>query len=571
MKHRLMLWCAALLALAYLMPNHYSPWLSFHGELVAALAFAPLMVWAVMRRGPWPALAVGAFALALVAVGQVVLGKIFFAGDGWMAMLYMLALALAVMAGARWADETSQTAQPMQRLDALWGALIAAAYASVAISLLQWLGIGQGGIYMADLPPGGRPFANLAQPNQLATLLLLALAAHVALFEARRLQAGVALLGVLFLVAGLALTGSRSVLLAMAWLLPAYAFMRRRCGLRTSPAAVIFVSVSFLAASALWPYLNQLLLLSSDVPTVVSRLDSPGIRTVYWLSMLDAVTRAPWSGYGWMQIGVAQTATALDYPAVYSYFYSSHNLFLDVLLWMGVPIGLSAIAGLIAWGVWQLRQCRDPLSWSALMAIGVVFSHSMVEYPLEYAYFLLPVGFLMGFLSGAHPSRMDKMAAQWAPKFRRVVLGGAAAFAFGVFAKVVVEYPFWEHDWQNMRFQEARIGEPQRDALPQHILLTQLDAFLKFSRTDAKPGLSAEELEWMRRISGRFGHASAMYRYALALALNGRPDEARTALRRLCQMQSKAMCRSAQREWGNSARGKYSKLELIPFPVIDGN
>lgn len=569
LKTRLLLWCAGLLALAYLMPNHYSPWLSFHGEVVAALAFAPLMVWAALRRGPIPALALGALALALVPVAQVVLGQVFLAGDGWMVMLYLLGFALVALAGSRLASEALQTPQTLQGLNLFWGALVLAAYVSVAIALQQWLGQGGGGIYRVDLPPGGRPFANLAQPNQLATLLLLALAAHVALFEAGRLRAGVALLGVLFLVCGLVLTGSRTVLLALVWLWPAYAFMRRRCGLRTQPAAVVGASLFFAAVSALWPFLNQMLLLSVDVPTAFNRLDSPGARTVFWTSMLDAVSRAPWQGYGWAQIGLAQTETALEYPAVHEYFYSSHNLFLDLLLWNGVPLGLSVIVGLLAWLVWQLRQCRDPLSWSAMVAIGFVFSHAMVEYPLEYAYFLLPVGFLMGILSAVHPSRADKMGEALAPKLQRVALAGVAGLALAVIVKVVVEYPVWEQDWRYLKFQEARIGEPERGELPSPILLTQLDGLMKFSRAVARPGMSGDELEWMRRVSGRFGHASGMYRYALALALNHRPVEARMALRRLCQMQSKPMCLSAQREWADMARDKYSQLAQIPFPIPD--
>ena len=556
--------------MAYLMPNHYAPWLSFHAEIVATLAFTPLMVWAAWRRGPIPVLVVGALALSLVPVVQVALGQVFLAGDGWIAMLYLVGFALAVLAGSRWVGAAQQPPQALLGLDLFWGALILAAYASMAIALKQWLDLGGSSLYMVDLPPGGRPFANLAQPNQLATLLLLALAAHVTLFEAGRLRPGIALLGVSFLVCGLVLTGSRTVFLALVWLLPAYGFMRIRCALRTRPAAVVGGSLFFVVGSALWPFLNQMLLLSSDVPMALNRLDSLRVRTIFWTSMLDAIGRAPWLGYGWAQIGQAQTDTTMDYPAVYEYFYSSHNLLLDLLLWNGVPIGLSVIVGLLAWWVWQLRQCRDPLSWSALVAIGFVFSHAMVEYPLEYAFFLLPVGFLMGILSAVHPSNVDKLAERFVPKFQHAALAGVACFTFALFLKMAVEYPIWEQDWRYLKFQEARIGKPERGELPSPILLTQLDELMKFSRTEARPEMSNDELEWMRRVSGRFGHASGMYRYALALALNHRSVEARTALSRLCQMQSKAMCISAQSNWAELTRDKYPQLAKISFPLAAG-
>ena len=41
---------------------------------------------------------------------------------------------------------------------------------SVGLALLQWLSIGLGGLWVAAIPPGARPFANLGQPNQLAML-----------------------------------------------------------------------------------------------------------------------------------------------------------------------------------------------------------------------------------------------------------------------------------------------------------------------------------------------------------------------------------------------------------------
>ena len=53
------------------------------------------------------------------------------------------------------------------------------------------------------------------------------------------------------------------------------------------------------------------------------------------MSMIDAIGRSPWAGYGWGQIGVAQTATALDYPATHEFFDSSHNLLIDLALWAG--------------------------------------------------------------------------------------------------------------------------------------------------------------------------------------------------------------------------------------------
>lgn len=562
----LLSWCALFSLLAILLPNHYPPWQSYHSEFAAAIAFLPLVMWSILRSGRLPALAAGGFLLALVPPIQLGLGIIFFAGDAWITALYLAGFAFVVVAGMRWEQQQVLTRAPLDGLTPFWIGLMLAGYVSVGIAAHQWLGMGGQGIYAADLPPGGRPFGNLAQPNLLATLLLMSIGGHIALFEGRKVGAGSAMAGVVLLILGLALTGSRSVLLALVWLVPGYALMRRRCRLRLTPAAAATVGLLFGAVTIVLPDVNQALLIAGP-PSALERIETVNVRLVYWLSMIDAIGRAPWHGYGWSQIGVAQAATALDYPATLSYFDSSHNLFLDLLLWNGLPIGLLAIAGLIAWLVSQIHLCRDASTWSALVVVGFVFSHAMVEYPLNYAFFLLPVAFLMGVLTAAHPTRADTLVVQGETPYLRALLAALTAVAFGVLVKVATEYPAWEQDWRFLRYQEARIGEPMRAELPSRVLLTQLDELMTFSRTEARPGMAATELEWMGRVSSRYGHASVMYRYALALGLNGQNDEATLVLRRLCAMHADVLCRSARQNWTEMGQGTHPQLATIPFPT----
>jgi hypothetical protein len=562
----LVLWAAAFTLVAFLLPNHYPPWQSFHSELAAAFAFAPLAVWAVFRGGQLPALTLGGLLLAMVPIAQLGFGEIYFSGDAWITSLYLSGFALVVLAGARWEHVQALTKASLEGLAPLWIGFMLAGYASVGIAAHQWLGTGWMGIYGAELPPGGRAFANLAQPNLLATLLLMAIAAHIALFEIRRIAAGSALAGVALLVFGLALTGSRSVMLALVWFLPAYGFMRRRCRLRLTQAGVASACLLFIAITISLPSISRALLIAGP-SSAVDRMETVGVRLVYWQSMVDAIGRAPWLGYGWSQIGVAQAATVLDYPATRSYFDSSHNLFLDLMLWNGLPIGMLVIVGLLSWLVSQVHRCRDASTWSALMAVGFVFSHAMVEYPLNYAFFLLPVGFLMGVLVAAHPTRADGPLAQGKASPVRLTLVVVAVAALAALIKVASEYPAWEQDWRFLRYQEARIGDPLRAELPEHIMLTQLDELMTFSRTDVRPDMSAAELEWMRRVSLRFGHASVMYRYALALGVNGRVEEATLALRRLCAMHSTSLCRSARQNWMEAGQKAFPQLATIPFPL----
>lgn len=567
-KEKLFLWAGVLLCLAYLLPNHYSPWLSFHQELATALAFAPLLAWACTRIAPIPAIAYGAAALALVPLIQLATGQLYFATDGWVPSLYLLGFALSAHAGAlcTWPTTLSPPAQGRPPAEMLWTALLLAALLSAGLAFHQWLMPTYRGIYIAEMPPQSRPFGNLAQPNQLATLLLLGTVGLVYLWEARRLRALFAIAALFLLLWALVMTGSRSVLLALVWLLPAYALMHKRCHLRTTPVAVMAGVAFYFAMTWLWPLLDDWLLLNAGTNTALERMGSPGIRSVIWLSMLDAIGRAPWLGYGWGQISVAQSAVTLDHPPTHHWLESAHNLFLDLALWNGLPVALLVIAGLAHWFFHQVRRCNDPMKWATLLGIAVVFNHAMVEFPLNYAYFLLPVGFFMGTLSGPAMLPSTPRRFMLGARVARGAVMATGAVASALTVSVAIEYFPMEADWALMRYQEARIGNPEATEAPPALVLTGIQQFLRFSRSEAKPGMSAKQLETMRRNSERYAYAAPMFKYALALALNHQPENARTTLKKMCSMHPQSVCRSAKTHWEDLAKTRHPELANFNFP-----
>ncbi|WP_114970661.1 PglL family O-oligosaccharyltransferase [Rhodoferax ferrireducens] len=529
------------------------------------------MIWAALRAGAMPAVVWAALAFSVIPLGQFAFGQIYFSGDAWLAWLYLAGFGLAALAGTRVVLGTAQISTPLKVLDGWWAALVLSALVSAALAIHQWLDLGLLGLSIVDMPPGARPFANLAQPNQLATLLLLGIAGLIFLFESRCLRAWPGVLAALLLISGLVMTGSRSVLLSLVWFCLAYGLLRKRCGLRTSPVVVFGLSLYYVGLSLLWPALNKVLLLGPDSASALVRMETPGMRLEFWQAMLDATVRAPWVGYGWGQVGIASNVVALDHPATHGFYDSAHNLFLDLVLQNGVPVGLIAGGSLVAWCVWQIRRCRDPLSWSILIGIGFVFSHAMLEYPLKYAFFLLPVGFLMGTLSAVHPSPLDQQCAKLPPGLVRLVLKTFAAASFLIFATVAFEYPAWEEEWRQMRYAEVGLVNPAPLPPPTPLLLTQISELIRFARTEAAPGMSESQLEWMRHISERYGYPSSFYRYALALALNGHSAEAGIALRKLCSMDIEKSCVNAKKNWGKLTQGKYPQLVKTPFPDEPAN
>jgi O-antigen ligase len=563
MRERLLIFASVVLPLAYLIPNHYPPWTAFHADLAAAIALIPLMIWALWQRGPLPVAAIAIAALSFLPLMQVLAGQIRFAGDGWIAWLYLTGFAFAILAGARLTANDSRGSKALSSLTPLWTGLILAALISVGIAIHQWLDLGLLGLFIDEVKRGDRPYANFSQPNNLATLLMLGLAGTGFLYENKKLNWTIAIAAALVLSFGVALTQSRTPLLALALIWPTYLLTRRRASLRTAPKALLAVTAAFLLTVCFWQGLNRVLLLS-DASSLAARMGE-NLRVILWQSMLEAVGRSPWVGYGWNQVGLAQQATALDFPATRYFFDSAHNLILDIALWAGLPVALAVAIGLFFWLVRQLAACRDPLSWWTLLAIVFVLCHAMVEYPLSYAYFLLPVGIFVGALSVGMTSdanRWIRSATLWP------IFAVAGTSALMVFTMVSAEYVRFEEEWRQIRLGRILGAESKSDAPSQVTVLTQLQAWAQFAQMTPRRGMTREQLELMRRVAERYGFASITFKYAEALALNGDSGAAAIALEKLCKIQQPKACSDAISEWRSKSEGRYPEFRIVKLPSL---
>ncbi len=260
---------------------------------------------------------------------------------------------------------------------------------------------------------GHRISANLRQANHLATLLLwggVALAflyanfSHTASATREWLGAALALGVAVLLCFCLVLTGSRTGIVGLLCLAlwgvwgSSWPWKVRICLLAAPVVYALMVVV--------WVYSNQL-----AGETFLARLDVQGNissnRFAIWGNTLDLITQNPWWGVGWGQFNRAWTLTPLpDRPG--ELFTHAHNLPLHWAAELGVPLAL-LFCILLVYGLWRMLWLACPsisgprammFSASAMMVL-VVALHSQFEYPLWYAYFLLPTVFLMGFVGGS--------------------------------------------------------------------------------------------------------------------------------------------------------------------------
>jgi O-antigen ligase len=551
---------AALVPLAWLLPNHYPPWLSAwqEGLAIALLALAACLCW---RRSSMPSTWLWALGLGLASIGvQWVTGRIPFAGDALMAALYVGLFGLALAVGCALVADP-HPADKADFVSALALGTAASALLSTAIALAQWTGVQLPVIWTTELPPGARPYSNLAQPNQFNTAAFLGVCALAVLAERQRIGAAGFWAGAAFLLLGMTLSGSRTAWLQLGVLVAMVAAFSRATSAKLRPRHMLgLVAIYVVLHQASGP-LDDLWLRSSTRPLEDKML--AGARPQLWLDMMRAIAQEPWWGHGWQQVTAAQQRVALERPPLpvfFEHFDHAHNIVIDLLIWAGVPVGglmvLLACLGLLR----QLHNLRDPAAVWLMIGVVAVLVHAMLEYPLEYAFFLIPVGLWLGAAHGLSP------APHHNAEVPRPAVTAAGLVAAALLAVVGRDYVQAEQSFRTFRLEAAGIGTTRIESPPPDLVaLTQLQAFLEFVRTEARPGMAPQEVEGMRLVSERFGVAPALLRYALASGLNGRPADASRTLARICHIHSRRRCEEGRQAW-SAAQQRHAVLRAIAFP-----
>ncbi len=269
----------------------------------------------------------------------------------------------------------------------------------------------------------GRAVGNLRQPNHLSTLLLWSAVAVLPLMETaalRRHAVATVALGLLFalMLFGVMLSGSRTGLLGVAGLV-AWGLVDRRLS-RTSRALLmaspLICLVSWIALGWLSSLLNTGALGAST--RLGESQDYSSGRWSIWRDTLALIARNPWFGVGFGEFNLAWTLTpSADRNP--QFFDHTHNLALHLAVELGIPLAL-LVLGLLAWGLWQAFARSRRIDGSegvarraALVMVLLMALHSQLEYPLWYAYFLLPTAFAWGLCLGGGAARPSGKPSPW--------------------------------------------------------------------------------------------------------------------------------------------------------------
>lgn len=496
---------------AFLVPNHYQPWFNFYSEFSVFLGL--FFFWVLARRN---ALVIGLpvyliFSLLLVVWGQYFLTIIHSVETAWLVSFYLLSAVLAFMLGRQAGVIYS-------------GAIgfLALGVISSGIALGQWFDTWEA-IWLLTPGAGARATANIGQANHLVTLLGLGLASALWLNYKRCISGWMLAVVTVWLVVGMILAASRMallqyVLIGVLWFywgglrggLVFFAYLLGGLVLVLGAARQADLAVAF--------YLVE----PGSAVGVYDRFASTERLHIWW-QLIQASWDKGGLGYGWAQVAAAQVDYALAYP-VAMFTLHSHNIVVDMLVWNGVYIGGVAVVLFVAWLIRVFWCVRDLDSAFAALCVAIIGIHALLEYPLEYSYFLIPFFLYLGYLGG------KGYKLRLVPFF----LGGAA-FCFFLIV-VCRDYRVLEVDFRNLRFEMARVGVTEYSSPDNsYFFLMGMSSFIDFMRMQL-PGSLDERAAEAERLVYSYPYVPAFYRYILILVEQGDFGKAAEMLERMRSM-----------------------------------
>ena len=525
MKTLLYLCAAICIALAWLIPIHYRPWATYTGELYTFFALFALAATFFKQKLDVAKISLPLLVLAAVPLIQLMLGQVYYFSIALLCTLFVFSFWLCINLGFSLSRTTVGREKTFLYLSYTF---VTSGVLTGLIAICQWLDFDSFLPFVMKISGTTRPFANFAQPNNMATFLLMALLACLYLYEQGKVKTRYLVAAAIPILIGIALSQSRTSWVASLCILIYLAYAQYRDFIRLRWFYSLAWFIGFVALIVLMPKLSQMMIQLSDMNIqesrdIAQRAGGDMSRLAIWTQMAHAVAAQPWFGYGWHQTSTAFVAISDTVPGPV-WVRSAHNFILDFLLWNGAIIGIPFLAYFAYWGIHLQKMVKSALSVIGLLMVGVFVIHAMLEFPQNYAYFLLPIGFIVGILQAG---KLNTSAFQLSPWFIRIV------FVVGAILITVIY-----RDYANAAIQlgQASKYEKSPEKITNHepiYLLTEFKHRVAIIRLNPYQKVSAQTLQETDKLVRSYPAKYHIIKYARLLAFNGYEAEARHQLQRL--------------------------------------
>lgn len=412
--------------------------------------------------------------------------------------------------------------------------------ATAILGIGQWLGTWEqfAGrfVWMTDVDPGTRLSGNLAQANNAGTLLIwgllcgLVIAGRIdslALHErSKAMIHGLMTSSMLLITIASALTQSRTTTLSF-FIVSAITWkFRQICSKRVLQTILVacFINV---AIALFLPLINTFLFDAKLTAAYGGRGLASDARLTAYDIFLNAILQKPFFGYG---IGGTTTAFVEGIQKntdLGVYFGHTHNIIIDLFVWLGIPVGLLIIF-LIArfyFRAWNKITSLDHLLIFLIISVAII--HSMLEYPLSYAYFLIPFSLFSGqFSSFSNPDYA----------IHKNLIGVLLASLLTLFIACGIDYFRLERDIRQSRVDIAITGKSHPIEKPEIVLLDELENANYVLRLDIKSDMNSTQLAILDKTAFQFPMKFYILKNIEALNFNNQMERAEFWRKKYCHI-----------------------------------
>jgi O-antigen ligase len=462
-------------------------------------------------------------ALMAVVLLQMAMGMMAYAGQGLLYMLYLLFAALLMTLGARLRDSLG-----IDKVAAVLAiCLLTGAELSALIGVLQhyrWHTL-LDQVVVVKVASG--VYGNLAQPNHFANYIALGLISLGLLLQQRKLHAGyVALLAAPLLLV-MTLSGSRSgwLYLVMMTVLAGWAG-RGRPELRPLLRYALLLLAGFAAMHGLvqLPFMQG----ASNNYNIMQRMfgdnTSGGIRLYLWQEAWLMFKQTPWLGAGFGQFAWQhfQLGPLLQRTHLTGLYNNAHNLIFQLAAEAGIAGLLALFAALGVWLGGLRRAAVTAAHWWGYAVLGVLTIHSLLEYPLWYAYFVAVAAVLLGTLDET------RYRLAWSGAARASL---AALLLLGIFLLFQLRSGYQQLK-DVLAIRQAPVAAEVQQihsglaAVRRCVLLSPYGELFTSSRHEVNTVSLRQKLAMNTRVMRFMPVASVVYRQALLLAQDGQQAQA---------------------------------------------
>lgn len=439
-----------LFSIGWLVPDHYPPWLSFHSDVYFAFIFSIfLALYLYNNNEKFVSFELPFCALILIAAYVVLINSQIhnlYTTDLFFPAAYIIFFALSV-AVPSWLRNSSTKTSPARIIS---NAAIVASILSVYLQLRVWLEVDPFGlaIYYSSGGQGSRPYGNIGQPNLLATLLLWGLLGLIWLKKTKDIGIVTLSSAIAFLLLGIALTQSRTALLGLIIITIVAGLYAVRDRGWDIFFYLLVASFGLLSLKYTMPHID-VWLLGREIE--LRELSVDNARLKIWQLAIEGIFHSPFLGWGLrdihplvLQYGDSSTSLGVTIS-------KTHNIVLDLLVWFGIPLALLIIFIFIIWLVKIVVLVRRVDHLIPLLALLVLVVHSMLEFPHQYLFFIIPTGIFIGSLS---------LLIEWRPLLliRKSFVIISLIISAGATVVVGSQYLKIEEEFRTWRFHNVNIG-----------------------------------------------------------------------------------------------------------------